>query len=74
MKGDDPELETAQTSKRLDGCLDLQEEIQKTFIDRIPKNKKVDGQSQVAWILKSCSTTGSNVDLVPVHPIENETL
>ena len=31
IKGDDPEIDTAQTPKRLDGCLALLEKIQKTF-------------------------------------------
>ena len=36
MKGDDPEIDIAQTPKRLDGHLTLQEKIRKTFADCIP--------------------------------------
>ena len=36
MNGDDPEIDTAQTPKRFDGRLALQEKIQKTFTDSIP--------------------------------------
>ena len=36
MKGDDPEIDTAQTPKRLDGRLALLEKIRKTFTDSIP--------------------------------------
>ena len=36
MKGDDPEIDTAQTSKRLDGHLALLKKIQKTFTESIP--------------------------------------
>ena len=36
--GDDPETDTAQTPKRLDGRLALREKIRKTFTDSIPKN------------------------------------
>ena len=32
MKGDDPQIDTAQTPKRFDWCLALQGKIQKTFI------------------------------------------
>ena len=38
MKGDDPEIDTAQTPKRFDGCLALQEKIRKTFTDSILNN------------------------------------
>ena len=41
MKGDDPEIDTAQAPKRLDGRLALQEKIRRTFADSIP-NKGVD--------------------------------
>ena len=40
MKGDDPEIDTAQTPKRFDRRLALQEKIRKTFADSIP-NKYV---------------------------------
>ena len=36
MKGDDPEIDTAQTPKRFDECLAVQEKIRKTFTDSIP--------------------------------------
>ena len=36
IKGNDPEIDTVQTPKRLDGCLALLEKIRKTFTDRIP--------------------------------------
>ena len=36
MKGDDPEIDTAQTPKRFDGNLALKENIRKTFADSIP--------------------------------------
>ena len=36
MKGDDPEMDTAQTSKRLDGRLALLEKLRKIFTDSIP--------------------------------------
>ena len=35
-KGDDPEIDTAQTPKRFDGRLALQEKIRKTFADSSP--------------------------------------
>ena len=35
MKGDDPEIDTAQTPKRFDRRLALQEKIRKTFADSI---------------------------------------
>ena len=35
MKGDDPEIDTAQTPKRLDRLLALLEKIQKTFTGSI---------------------------------------
>ena len=35
-EGDDPEIDTAQTRKCLDGRLALLENIQKTFTDSIP--------------------------------------
>ena len=38
MKGDDPEIATAQTPKRFDGRLALLEKIRKTFTDNIPNN------------------------------------
>ena len=38
MKGDDPEIDTAQTPKRFDECLAVQEKIRKTFTDSIPNN------------------------------------
>ena len=38
MKGDDPEIDTAQTPKRFDGCLAPQEKIRETFTDSIPNN------------------------------------
>ena len=38
MKGDDPEIDTAQTPKRFSGNLALQERIRKTFADSIPNN------------------------------------
>ena len=36
MKGDDPQIDTAQTPKRFDWRLALQAKIQKTFADSIP--------------------------------------
>ena len=36
MKSDDPEIDTAQTPKRLEGRLAPQEKIQETFADSIP--------------------------------------
>ena len=36
MKGDDPEIDTAQTPKRFDGNLAPQEKIRKTFANSIP--------------------------------------
>ena len=41
IKVDDPEIDTALTPKRLDGCLALLEKIRKTFTDKI-LNKKSD--------------------------------
>ena len=41
MKGDGPEIDTAQTPKLLDGRLALLEKIRKTFTDSIP-NKTTD--------------------------------
>ena len=38
MKGDDPEIDTVQTAKRLDHRLALLEKIRKTFTDSIPNN------------------------------------
>ena len=38
IKGDDPQIDTAQTPKRFDRRLALQEKIQKTFADSIPNN------------------------------------
>ena len=38
MMGDDPEIDAAQTQKRLDGRLALLEKIPKTFTDRVPNN------------------------------------
>ena len=40
MKGDDPEIDTAQTPKRLDGRLALLGKIQKTSTDSIPNSVK----------------------------------
>ena len=41
-KGDDPEIFTAQTPKRFEGHLALEEKIQKTFADSIPnKTQKI---------------------------------
>ena len=40
MKGDDPQIDTAQNPKRFDWRLALQGKIQKTFADSIP-NKSV---------------------------------
>ena len=37
-KGDDSEIDTAQTPKRFDGNLALQEKIRKTFTDCIPNS------------------------------------
>ena len=39
MKGDDPEIDTAQTPKRLDGRLALVEKIRKTFTQSIPNKQ-----------------------------------
>ena len=36
MKGDDLEIDTAQTPERFDGCVALQEKIRKTLADSIP--------------------------------------
>ena len=41
MKGDDPEIDTAQTPKRLVGRLALLEKAQKTFTGSIPNNLPV---------------------------------
>ena len=38
MKRDDPEIDTAQTPKRFDRRLALEEKIRKTFTDCIPNN------------------------------------
>ena len=38
LKGDDPEIDPAQTPKRFDRRLALQEKIRKTFTDSIPSN------------------------------------
>ena len=38
MNGDDSEIDTTQTPKRLDECLDLLEKIRRTFTDIIPSN------------------------------------
>ena len=38
MKGDDPQIDTAQNPKRFDWRLVLQGKIQKTFADSIPNN------------------------------------
>ena len=38
MKGDDPQIDTAQTPKCFDWRLALQGKIQKTFADSIPNN------------------------------------
>ena len=44
MKGDDPEIDTAQTPKRFDGRLAPQEKIRKAFADSIPnKSAKKNG-------------------------------
>ena len=40
MKGDDPEIDTAQTPKRFDRCRALQERIGKSFTGSIPNNLK----------------------------------
>ena len=40
MTGGDPEIDTAQTQKRLDGPLALLEKIRKTFTDRTQNNSK----------------------------------
>ena len=37
MKGDDPQIDTAQIPKCFDWCLAPQGKIQKTFADSIPK-------------------------------------
>ena len=42
MKGDDPQIDIAQTPKRFDWRLALQVRIQKTFADSIPTNKESD--------------------------------
>ena len=39
MKGDDPEIDTAQTPRRLEGCLALLEKIRKTFSDSFPNKR-----------------------------------
>ena len=39
MKGDDPGIDIAQTPKRFDRNLALQEKIRKTFADSIPNKK-----------------------------------
>ena len=41
MKGDDPEIHTAQTPKRFDRRLALLEKIRKTFTDSIPNKQLV---------------------------------
>ena len=41
MKGDDPEIDTAQTQKRFNRNLTLQEKIRKTFADSIPNKYRV---------------------------------
>ena len=41
MKGDDPQIDAAQTPRRFDWCLSLQGKIQKTFADSIPNKKPV---------------------------------
>ena len=41
MKGDDSEIDTAQTPKRLDERLPFLEKIRKTFTDSIPKKSGI---------------------------------
>ena len=55
MKGDDPEIDTAQTSKRFDGLLALQEKIRKTLADSIPNNF-----SERLYYRQVCAKRGSN--------------
>ena len=50
MKGDDPEIDTAQTPKRFDECLAVQEKIRKTFTDSIP-NKYRDSIAPLALVI-----------------------
>ena len=40
MKGDDPEIDTAQTQKLFGGRLGLLEKNRKTFIDSIPNKRQ----------------------------------
>ena len=42
MKGDDPEIDTAQTPKRFDWRLALVEKIRKTFSGSIPNKSKAE--------------------------------
>ena len=48
MKGDDPEIDTAQTPKLFDGKLALQEKIRKTFADSIPNKFRILDETVVA--------------------------
>ena len=53
MKGDDPEIDTAQTPKRFDGNLTLQEKIRKTFADSIPNNHSIIERAKINIHLRS---------------------
>ena len=55
MKVDDPEIDTAQTAKRLDGRLALLEKIRKTFTDSIPKKNSKYCTPLYCWrLLQKC--------------------
>ena len=54
MKGDDPEIDAAQTPKRFDGRLALLEQIRKTFTDSIPNNQ----QMMFQWVHRESPVIG----------------
>ena len=53
MKGDDPEIDTAQTQQCLDGHMTLLEKLRKTFIDSIPNKGS---QDDISYMM--CCTSG----------------
>ena len=60
MKGDDPEIDTAQTPKRFNGNLALLEKIRKTFADSIPNNDSENLFTSCLFSIERVATCGAS--------------
>ena len=65
MKGDEPEIDVAQTLKRFNGRLGLPEKIQKTFIDSILNKDRGSSSREILSYQKFNTSKAAKVALKP---------